>query len=73
MVNIKDEDAHGLKVDVKEGYGESNQLFYSVLRMYVQRGKKIIRLRSSMIRYMELWRGKNSRSIMISMVIKNHL
>ena len=30
LVNIKDEDPHGLRIDVKERYDESNQLFYSI-------------------------------------------
>ena len=38
LVNIKDDDAHGLKIDVKEGYEESNQLFYSVLKNVCAKG-----------------------------------
>ena len=30
LVNIKDEYAHGLKIDVKEGYEDINQLFYLI-------------------------------------------
>ena len=30
LANIKDKDTHGLKIDFKEGYEDSNQLFYSI-------------------------------------------
>ena len=38
LVNITDEDAHGLKIDVKEGHEETNQLFYSILNNVCAKG-----------------------------------
>ena len=38
LFNIKDEGAHGLKIDVKEGCEESNQLFYWILNNICEKG-----------------------------------
>ena len=38
FVNIKDEYTHELKIDVKEGYEDSNQLFYSILKNLFAKG-----------------------------------
>ena len=38
MVNIKNEDAHGLKIDVRWCYKESNQLFYLIPKNVYTKG-----------------------------------
>ena len=38
LANIKDKDTHGLKIDFKEGYEDSNQLFYSITKNVCEKG-----------------------------------
>ena len=47
LVDIKDEDAHGLKIDVKQGYEESNQLFYSILNNVCTKGLEKFNIKKS--------------------------
>ena len=38
LVDITDQETHGLKIDVKEGYEESNQLFHLILKNVCEKG-----------------------------------